>query len=116
MVVYIDEAFFRAVKQGRISRPEDIVAAHAEGTIRRLRPKVMTVTTMGAALLPILWSEGSGAEIMKRVAAPMLGGLACSAFVTLEVIPVLHTLWRQHQLRRAQRLGVPLADVVEGRQ
>jgi Cu(I)/Ag(I) efflux system membrane protein CusA/SilA len=71
--------------------------------------------TMGAALLPLLWSEGPGAEIMKRVAAPMLGGLVCSAFVTLEVIPVLQTLWRERQLRRACRLGVPLARIVGGR-
>ena len=73
---------------------EDVIAAHAEGTVRRLRPKVMTVATMLAGLLPLLWSEGAGAEIMKRVAAPMLGGLATSAFLTLEVIPVLYTLWR----------------------
>jgi Cu(I)/Ag(I) efflux system membrane protein CusA/SilA len=115
MVVYLDEAFYRAVRQGRIASREDIVVAHAEGTIRRLRPKIMTVTTMGAALLPLLWSEGPGAEIMKRVAAPMLGGLVCSAFVTLEVIPVLQTLWRERQLRRACQMGVPLARIVGAR-
>ena len=112
MVVYIDEAFHRRVREGRLSSREDIVAAHAEGTIRRLRPKIMTVATMAASLLPLLWSRGSGAEMMARVAAPMAGGLASSAFLTLEVIPVLYTIWRHRQLVRAQRLGVPLAEVV----
>jgi copper/silver efflux system protein len=112
MVVYIDDAFHRRVRAGLIASRDDIVAAHAEGTVRRLRPKVMTITTMAAALLPLLWTEGAGAEIMKRVAAPMIGGLATSAFLTLEVLPVLYTIWRHRQLRRAQRLGVPVAVVV----
>jgi Cu(I)/Ag(I) efflux system membrane protein CusA/SilA len=72
----------------------------------------MTVTTMAAGLLPLLWTEGAGAEIMKRVAAPMIGGLATSAFLTLEVIPVLYTIWRTHQLRRAERTGEPIEKVV----
>jgi Cu(I)/Ag(I) efflux system membrane protein CusA/SilA len=112
MVVYIDDAFYQRVRRGQLASREDIVAAHAEGTIRRLRPKIMTVTTMATALLPLLWSQGAGAEIMKRVAAPMVGGLVTSAFVTLEVIPVLYTLWRHSQLRRAQRRGVSLEQVV----
>jgi Cu(I)/Ag(I) efflux system membrane protein CusA/SilA len=99
MVVYIDDAFHRRQRQGRLRTRDDIVAAHAEGTVRRLRPKLMTIGTMAAALLPLLWSDGAGAEIMKRVAAPMLGGLVTSAFLTLEVIPVLYTLWRTRQLR-----------------
>ena len=62
--------------------------------MQRLRPKIMTITTMAAGLLPLLWADGAGAEIMKRVAAPMIGGLATSAFLTLEVLPVLYTIWR----------------------
>jgi Cu(I)/Ag(I) efflux system membrane protein CusA/SilA len=101
MVVYIDEAFHRRMREGRLRTREDIVAAHAEGTVQRLRPKVMTITTMAASLLPLLWAEGAGAEIMRRVAAPMLGGLLTSAFLTLEVLPVLYTIWRYRQLRRS---------------
>lgn len=112
MVVYIDEAFYRRVQAGTLRTREDIVEAHAEGTVRRLRPKIMTVTTMAATLLPLLWSDGAGDEIMKRVAAPMLGGLATSALLTLEVLPVIYTLWRHSQLRRAQRAGVPIEAVV----
>jgi Cu(I)/Ag(I) efflux system membrane protein CusA/SilA len=112
MVVYIDQAFHQRVRAGRVRGRDDIVEAHAEGTVRRLRPKLMTITTMAFALLPLLWADGAGAEIMRRVAAPMIGGLATSAFLTLEVLPVLYTLWRTRQLRRAQELDIPLAEVV----
>ena len=112
MVVYIDDAFHRRLRDGQIRTRDDIVEAHAEGTVRRLRPKVMTVTTMAAALLPLFWADGAGAEIMKRVAAPMIGGLVTSAFLTLEVLPVLYTIWRHRQLRRAERSGVPIEIVV----
>jgi Cu(I)/Ag(I) efflux system membrane protein CusA/SilA len=114
MVVYIDEAFHRRVREGRLESRDDIVAAHAEGTVRRLRPKIMTITTMSAGLLPLVWADGAGAEIMRRVAAPMIGGLATSAFLTLEVLPVLYTIWRSHQLRRAQRQGIPIGAIVGG--
>jgi len=105
MVVYIDDAFFRRVRAGTLRTRADIVAAHAEGTVQRLRPKLMTIVTMAAALLPLLWAEGAGSEIMKRVAAPMIGGLATSAFLTLEVIPVLYTIWRSRQLAAGRGFG-----------
>ena len=113
MVVYIDDAFFRRVREGRLTSREDIVAAHAEGTVQRLRPKVMTIMTMAASLLPLLWAEGAGADVMRRVAAPMLGGLVTSAFLTLEVLPVLYTIWRYRQLCEAQFRAVPI-DVIVG--
>ena len=112
MVVYIDDAFHRRVREGKLRSREDIVAAHAEGTVQRLRPKIMTISIMAVGLLPLLWAEGAGAEIMRRVAAPMLGGLVTSAFLTLEVLPVLYTIWRYRQLRRAQRTGMPLEAIV----
>ena len=64
----------------------------------RVRPKLMTVGTMLVGLLPLLWATGSGADVMKRIAAPMVGGLITSAFLTLEIIPVVYTYWRQEQL------------------
>ena len=75
----------------------------------RLRPKLMTIVTMTAALLPLLWARGAGAEIMRRVAAPMIGGLVTSAFLTLEVIPVLYTIWRTRQLAAGRGASQPLA-------
>ena len=112
MVVYIDEAFHRRVREGRLRTRADIVAAHAEGTVQRLRPKLMTVTTMAASLLPLLWADGAGGEIMRRVAAPMVGGLVTSTFLTLEVLPVLYTIWRARQLRRAERTATPIELVI----
>ncbi len=112
MVVYIDAALHRRIREGRLETRDDIVAAHAEGTVQRLRPKLMTVVTMAAGLLPLCWTDSAGSEILRRVAVPMLGGLATSAFLTLEVLPVLYTTWRYRQLRRARRLGVPIEAVV----
>jgi copper/silver efflux system protein len=112
MVVYIDEAFHRRVREGRIATRDDIVAAHAEGTVQRLRPKLMTIATMAAGLLPLVWADGAGAEIMRRVAVPMIGGLATSAFLTLEVLPVLYTIWRHRQLLRARRAGVAVEAII----
>jgi Cu(I)/Ag(I) efflux system membrane protein CusA/SilA len=99
MIVYLDDAFARRQKEGRMRDEDDLIAAHAEGTVRRLRPKLMTIVTMGASLLPLVWAEGAGSEVMRRIAAPMIGGLLTSAFLTLEVLPVLYTLWRRRQLR-----------------
>jgi Cu(I)/Ag(I) efflux system membrane protein CusA/SilA len=112
MVVYIDDAYHRRVREGRLRTRDDIVEAHAEGTIRRLRPKVMTMTTMAVSLAPLLWADGAGAEIMRRVAAPMLGGLVTSAFLTLEVLPVLYTIWRARQLAAATRRAAPECDTL----
>jgi len=112
MIVYIDQAFFRRVREGRLKSLDDIIEAHAEGTVQRVRPKLMTVATMLIGLLPLLWSQGTGADVMKRIAAPMVGGLLTSAFLTLELIPVVYTYWRYAQLKRAQRTGRPLAEVV----
>jgi Cu(I)/Ag(I) efflux system membrane protein CusA/SilA len=111
MIVYIDHAFERRVREGRVTSLADIIEAHAEGTIQRVRPKLMTVATMLIGLVPLLWATGSGADVMKRIAAPMVGGLVSSAFLTLELIPVVYTLWRHGQLRRAQRAGRSLAEV-----
>ena len=129
MIVYIDHAFERRKREGRIRNLDDIIAAHMEGTVQRVRPKLMTVATMFAGLVPLLWASGSGADVMKRLAAPMVGGLVTSAFLTLEIIPVISTYWRYEQLlherlaaidpRRRARLralgiaaGVGLAGVI----
>jgi Cu(I)/Ag(I) efflux system membrane protein CusA/SilA len=98
MIVYIDHAFQRRKAEGRINDLDDIIAAHMEGTVQRVRPKLMTVSTMLIGLVPLLWATSSGADVMKRIAAPMVGGLLTSAFLTLEIIPVVVTYWRQEQL------------------
>jgi Cu(I)/Ag(I) efflux system membrane protein CusA/SilA len=107
MIVYIDHAFERRKAAGMINDLDDIVAAHMEGTVQRVRPKLMTVSTMLIGLVPLLWATSSGADVMKRIAAPMVGGLLTSAFLTLEIIPVIVTYWRQEQLlwERLESLG-----------
>ena len=105
MVVYCDVAYRRALAAGRIQGFDDIVEATLEGSVQRVRPKLMTVATMMIGLVPLLWSQGAGADVMKRVAAPMVGGLFTSAFLTLEVIPVIYTWWRWREWRRANGRG-----------
>jgi Cu(I)/Ag(I) efflux system membrane protein CusA/SilA len=111
MIVYIDHAFNRRLRAGKIRSLDDIIRAHSEGTVQRVRPKLMTVGTMLVGLMPLLWATGSGADVMKRIAAPLLGGLLSSAFLTLELIPVIYTYWRYAQLKRAERTGRPLAEI-----
>jgi Cu(I)/Ag(I) efflux system membrane protein CusA/SilA len=98
MIVYIDHAYERRKRAGKIRDLNDIIWAHMEGTVMRVRPKLMTVATMLTGLIPLLWATGSGADVMKRIAAPMVGGLLTSAFLTLEIIPVIYTYWRREQL------------------
>ncbi|MEI8257685.1 MAG: efflux RND transporter permease subunit, partial [Deltaproteobacteria bacterium] len=98
MIVYIDNAYYRRLRAGKIRSLEDIIEAHTEGTVLRVRPKLMTVGTMLTGLVPLLWAKGSGADVMRRIAAPMVGGLLTSAFLTLEIIPVIYTYWRYEQL------------------
>jgi copper/silver efflux system protein len=110
MIVYIDHAFERRKAAGMINNLDDIVAAHMEGTVQRVRPKLMTVSTMLIGLVPLLWATSSGADVMKRIAAPMVGGLITSAFLTLEIIPVVVTYWRLEQLlwERLETAGAAL--------
>lgn len=103
MVVYCDSSYHKYKAQGRIRDLDDIVEATLEGSVQRVRPKLMTVATMMIGLVPLLWSQGAGADVMKRVAAPMVGGLFTSAFLTLEIIPVVYTYWRYAQLRKERR-------------
>jgi Cu(I)/Ag(I) efflux system membrane protein CusA/SilA len=103
MVVYCDSAYHKFKAGGRIRTLDDIVEATLEGSVQRVRPKLMTVATMMIGLVPLLWSQGAGADVMKRVAAPMVGGLFTSAFLTLEIIPVVYTYWRYAQLKKEQR-------------
>jgi len=100
MVVYLDHEFHRRKALGQIKSLEDIVEAHIAGAVERVRPKMMTVITSFTGLLPLMWATGSGADVMKRIAAPMVGGLVTSAFLTLEILPVLMTYYRYFQLKR----------------
>ena len=94
MLVYLDEAYDRRVREGRMVTAHDLREAIMEGAVQRVRPKMMTVAAIMGGLLPIMWTTGTGADVMKRIAAPMIGGMVSSTVLTLLVIPVLYALWR----------------------
>jgi Cu(I)/Ag(I) efflux system membrane protein CusA/SilA len=95
MLLYLDEAWRRRARDRAGAMGGEVDAVVEEGAVERVRPKMMTVTAIIAGLLPILWSEGTGASIMKRIAAPMVGGMVSSAVLTLVVIPAVYALWRE---------------------
>ncbi|HKI96235.1 MAG TPA: CusA/CzcA family heavy metal efflux RND transporter, partial [Gemmatimonadales bacterium] len=100
MLIYLDEAFHRRSLEGRIQEPGDVRDAVREGALERLRPVIMTVTAIIAGLAPILWSTGTGADVMKRIAAPMVGGMVTATLLTLAVIPAIYLLWRRWEVAR----------------
>jgi len=96
MLIYLEHAWqerrVRCAAEGRVPAPDDLHAAIMEGAVNRVRPKMMTVTAIMAGLLPIMWSTGAGSEVMRRIAAPMVGGMVSSAVLTLVVIPAIYVL------------------------
>ncbi|HEU5039597.1 MAG TPA: CusA/CzcA family heavy metal efflux RND transporter, partial [Gemmatimonadales bacterium] len=98
MLIYLDEAWRQRTRGGRRPPVAEVDAAVQEGAVERVRPKMMTVVAIIAGLLPILWSEGAGASVMKRIAAPMVGGMVSSAVLTLVVIPAVYALWREWEI------------------
>jgi Cu(I)/Ag(I) efflux system membrane protein CusA/SilA len=94
MLIYLDIAYEQATAGGRLKSPTDLQSVIQEGAVKRLRPKFMTVATMLLGLVPILWSNGAGADVMKRIAAPVIGGLVTSFLLELLVYPCLYELWK----------------------
>ena len=104
MLVYLDESYQRRQAEDRMRSPADLQAAIMEGAVERVRPKLMTVATTFLGLLPVMWGTESGSEVMKRIAAPMVGGLVSSTVLTLLIIPVIYDIWKRLVLyRRARR-------------
>jgi Cu(I)/Ag(I) efflux system membrane protein CusA/SilA len=100
MLVYLDEVFKRRTAAGQMISMPDLHAAIVEGAVERVRPKVMTVATTLIGLLPIMAGTGAGSQIMKRIAAPMVGGLLTSAVMTLIIIPVIYYFWRSRTIHK----------------
>ncbi|MDI3461333.1 MAG: Copper/silver efflux RND transporter, transmembrane protein CusA [Nitrospira sp.] len=98
MIIFLDEAYERRQREGRLRSMADLREAVIEGAVQRVRPKMMTASAILIGLLPIMWSHGTGADVMKRIAAPMIGGMVSSTLLTLVVIPVLYALWRGRAL------------------
>jgi Cu(I)/Ag(I) efflux system membrane protein CusA/SilA len=98
MLLYLTLAHRDRAARGQLRDEHDLEEAIVEGAARRIRPKLMTVATMMLGLLPLLWSSGTGADVMKRIAAPMVGGLVTSFALELFVYPALFALWKQRSL------------------
>ena len=97
MLLYLDHAYDRMKRSGRMRSLEDLKEAVIEGAVLRVRPKMMTVMAIVMGLLPIMWSTGAGSDVMKRIAAPMIGGILTSFVMELLVYPVVFTLWKWHR-------------------
>jgi Cu(I)/Ag(I) efflux system membrane protein CusA/SilA len=110
MVVYLHEALDRRIASGIALSHADIEAAIIEGAVHRLRPKLMTVAVVLASLVPILWETGIGSDVMKPIAAPIVGGMITSTIHVLILVPVFFALIKERALRRGA-LQPPPADV-----
>ena len=117
MLIYLDHALTALRRQreaaGQPLTVNDIYAAVMEGAVERVRPKMMTVVAIMAGLLPILWSSGAGSEVMRRIAAPMVGGMISSTVLTLIVIPALYALVKEASLRRAARSSIHRSEATD---
>jgi Cu(I)/Ag(I) efflux system membrane protein CusA/SilA len=100
MVIYLHEALEKQIASGRQLTDSDIEAATIEGAVQRLRPKLMTVTAVLASLIPILWESGIGSDVMKPIAAPIVGGMITSTIHVLILVPVFFVLMKERALRR----------------
>src|SRR5205807_213226 len=98
MLIYLDHAWEAIMQSGRRPTLAELVGAIEHGAVNRVRPKLMTVLAIMLGLVPALWSHGAGASVMKRIAAPMVGGMVTSTILTLIVIPVIYYLWRRRGL------------------
>ena len=98
MLLYLKLAHEKWEKSGKLHGPTELTEAIVDGAARRIRPKLMTVMTTTIALMPILWSTGTGADVMKRIAAPMVGGLVTSFLLELTVYPAIFSVWKRQSL------------------
>ena len=98
MVMFLDEACARRQRENRLQSMSDLRDAIIEGAVLRVRPKLMTASAILLGLLPIMWSQGTGADVMKRIAAPMIGGMVTATLLTLLIIPALYLIWKQWDL------------------
>ena len=99
MLLYLDSSFERFRKEGRLKTDADLLAAIHEGAVKRIRPKTMTVATDMIGLLPLLWATGTGAEVTRRLVAPLVGGISVSFAMELLVYPVIFYLWKRREFR-----------------
>jgi Cu(I)/Ag(I) efflux system membrane protein CusA/SilA len=105
MLLYLDTAYEKWRKEGRMRSLKDLQEAISEGAVKRVRPKMMTVMAIIMGLLPIMWSHGAGADVMKRIAAPMIGGIVTSFVLELVIYPVIFEIWRGRGIKKDREVG-----------
>jgi Cu(I)/Ag(I) efflux system membrane protein CusA/SilA len=98
MLLFLDLSHDEAAKAGKLRDEKELVEAIIHGAVKRVRPKAMTVAAAMLGLLPIMWSTGTGADLMKRIAAPMIGGLVTSFLLELLVYPAVYYLWKKKEV------------------
>jgi Cu(I)/Ag(I) efflux system membrane protein CusA/SilA len=103
MLLYLDQAYEDFKRRGILKNRNNLADAIYEGAVKRVRPKVMTISVIVAGLLPILWSHGTGADVMKRIATPMVGGVITSGIMELLIYPIVFYLWRSRRLPKGER-------------
>ena len=113
MVVYLHDALDRKPAAGQPLKPDAIRDAAIEGAVHRLRPKLMTVAAVLASLIPILWESGVGSDVMKPIAAPIVGGMITSTIHVLILVPVFFVMLKTRALRRGSLRSAGEADVDE---
>ncbi|EIC19597.1 efflux RND transporter permease subunit, partial [Thiorhodovibrio frisius] len=113
MLVYLDNALADARRAGTLASEQDLKAAIEEGAVLRIRPKAMTVATIFAGLLPIMLQGGVGSEVMRPIAAPMVGGMVTAPLLSLFVLPAIYLLWRRNtgQLMSTDSVPHVIADL-----
>jgi Cu(I)/Ag(I) efflux system membrane protein CusA/SilA len=94
MLLYLDLAYEKWKKEGKMTNTAELKEAIMYGAVKRIRPKIMTVSVILAGLIPIMFSHGTGADVMKRIAAPMVGGVITSTILELIIYPAIYMIWR----------------------
>jgi len=103
MLIYLDHAYEDSYNKGRMNTTADLYGAIVKGAAERVRPKMMTVLAIIGGLVPIMWGSGTGSQVMRRIAAPMVGGMVTATVLTLIVIPAIYALWKGQDLKKKDR-------------
>jgi Cu(I)/Ag(I) efflux system membrane protein CusA/SilA len=115
MLLYLDLAYEQAKSEGRLRSLAELREAILHGAVRRIRPKFMTVATTFIGLVPIMWATGTGSDVMKRIAAPMIGGIFTSFILELVVYPAIYEIWKWHfELKQGRAIPGPVLQAAEG--
>jgi len=102
MLLYLDIAYEKWRREGKLKSLQDLRESVMYGAVKRIRPKILTVSVILAGLVPIMFSHGTGADVMKRIAAPMVGGVVTSTILELLIYPAIYMIWRSREFKTAK--------------